>query len=98
MIDLDNIRPGDLEQCDPSGMHAVIAGLSKQCVQAMAITEQSSARIPERNYRAMAFCGMGGSAIAGDILSSVLQGRLDSPLVVNVDEGEDGEKVQVYIG
>jgi hypothetical protein len=22
----------------------------------------------------------------------------DSPLVVNVDEGDDGEKVQVYIG
>ena len=90
MIDLDTIRPGDLEQCDPSGMHAVIAGLPKQCVQAMAITEQSSARIPQREYRTVVVCGMGGSAIAGDILSSYLQERTGAPVVVNRGYGLPG--------
>lgn len=90
MIDLDAIRPADLKRGDPAGMHAVIAGLPKQCLQAMAITEQSAARIPQRRYRCIVVCGMGGSAIAADILSSYLQDKLDAPVLVNRDYGLPG--------
>ncbi len=87
MIDLDDIRPGDLERCDPAGMHEVIAGLPKQCIRAMAITEQSPARVPPRAYRAVVVCGMGGSAIAGDLLASYLMDKLAAPVVVSRDYG-----------
>ena len=90
MIDLDNIRPTDLPKLDPAGMHAVIAGLPKQCIQAMALTEQSAAVIPDKKYRAAVICGMGGSAIAGDLLASYLTDKAAFPVIVNRNYGLPG--------
>lgn len=90
MIDLDAIRPAELERCDPAGMHEVIAGLHRQSVQAMALTEQSAAVVPARSYRAAVVCGMGGSAIAGDLLAALAQGSAPFPIAVNRNYGLPG--------
>jgi glucose/mannose-6-phosphate isomerase len=87
MIDLDNLRPADLGKADPAAMHAMIAGLPKQCVAAMAITEQNDSAIAAKPYRSILICGMGGSAIGGDLLAAYLQDKTDCPVIVNRNYG-----------
>ena len=42
--------------------------------------------------------GMGGSNVDEILMAISTMDDLDEPLIVNVDEGEHGEQVQVYIG
>ncbi len=81
MIDLDDERA--LRSIDPSGMLDAVAGLSKDLSDGFA-TGLSAEDLPVLDgLSAVTFCGMGGSAVAGDVLRSVFRERLGVPVDVN---------------
>jgi glucose/mannose-6-phosphate isomerase len=80
VIDLDD--PAALRAADPGGMLGVVTGLSAQCRQAYA-TGLATNPLPEaEGIASIAVCGMGGSAIAGDVLAAVAAPRLRIPVAV----------------
>ncbi|HVP40153.1 MAG TPA: bifunctional phosphoglucose/phosphomannose isomerase [Candidatus Saccharimonadales bacterium] len=77
-VDLDAL---DLARLDPSGMCARVAGLGADAVrahQAAAALDWAARPRP----RAVAVCGMGGSAIAADLLRGYLADELEFPVEV----------------
>lgn len=70
IIDLDD--PLALAAGDPSGMLDVLKDFPSQCRQAVASADHLASISAER-YRQVLVCGMGGSAIAGDLLSVFLR-------------------------
>jgi len=78
MIDLDNLEI--YRQCDPSGMLVHLHDLPRQCRKAW--LEASEFVLPPRfsDVDKVVICGMGGSAIGGDLLRS-LASKLNKPLV-----------------
>jgi glucose/mannose-6-phosphate isomerase len=79
-----------LARLDPSGMGEIIAGFPQQCRAAAEIARRSEARLPSTNPRNIIVCGMGGSAIAGDIAASWLSGRAVCPIHVHRSYGLPG--------
>jgi glucose/mannose-6-phosphate isomerase len=80
VIDLDDVR--SLRDHDPSDMLQTIADLPDHCrtsYDAAHALELPSAE----GITAVTFCGMGGSAVAGDVLRSVFRDRLGVPVDVN---------------
>lgn len=73
----------DVRRADPSGMYDILARFPAQVEEALAIGH--AARLPRapRGITSIVLTGLGGSAIAGDLLRSYLAGTLDVPLVVN---------------
>lgn len=68
---------------DRSDMGSLLAGFPKQCHQAIEIGSRfESGRTPTK-VRSTIVCGMGGSAIAGDVLASWIGERLPAPLLVH---------------
>jgi glucose/mannose-6-phosphate isomerase len=71
-----------LRAADPGGMLGVVTGLAAQCRQAYA-TGLATNPLPEaEGIASIAVCGMGGSAIAGDVLAAVAAPRLRIPVAV----------------
>jgi glucose/mannose-6-phosphate isomerase len=87
MINLDNINSQLLSDLDPTGMGKIIAGFPDQCREAISIAETSDAKLPSKNFRNIVICGMGGSAIAGDIVASYLSGLVSSAVFVQRNYG-----------
>jgi glucose/mannose-6-phosphate isomerase len=79
--DLDDVQA--LMANDPSHMLAAIAALPTHIREGYAAAE-SADDLPEGDgVTAIAVCGMGGSAIAGDVLRSLFRERLTVPVDVN---------------
>lgn len=80
MIDLDQQEL--LRAADPSDMLGTVAALPEHCRAAydaaVALDLPSAEAITS-----VTFCGMGGSAVAGDVLRSVFRDRLGIPVDVN---------------
>ena len=66
---------------DESDMLGRVIALPSQMEDAWEIGEAFSARIRRGDYTMVAVCGMGGSAIGGDMVRSFLGDRLKVPLV-----------------
>ena len=81
MTDLDDAQA--LRLADPQGMLDAVLGLPRDCRAAY-----DSARLAEglpsaSDVRSVTFCGMGGSAVSGDIVRWVFLDRLGVPVEVN---------------
>ena len=81
MTDLDDLRA--LRAGDPGGMLATISALPDDCragYQAgLAVRDLPSVD----DVTSIAFCGMGGSAVAGDVVRALYRARLGVPLDVH---------------
>lgn len=74
-----------IKRFDRSDMFGLLVGLPEQCRRAVELSR--NVRIPKRfaNIDKIVVSGMGGSAISGDILRSLLSARLNIPVLVNRD-------------
>jgi glucose/mannose-6-phosphate isomerase len=80
VTDLDDraaLRAGD-----PGGMLDTVAGLAAQCREAYATGLATNPLPGADDVASIAVCGMGGSAIAGDVLAAVAAPRLRIPVTV----------------
>jgi glucose/mannose-6-phosphate isomerase len=73
----------DIKQIDHSDMYSLLAGFPTQVREALSIANASAIRLPVWTIRNIVVCGLGGSAIGGDLLRSYLAGELQVPLLVN---------------
>lgn len=90
MIDLNKIDSRMLNKFDPSGMGKIIADFPMQCRQAVEIARKADVKLPRIAYRNIIICGMGGSAIAGDVLASCLAEEMPSAIFVQRNYGLPG--------
>ncbi len=83
MTDLD--KPHLFRETDPEGMLARISELPQQCRDAW--TNAQSLHLPAayRQAESVVILGMGGSAIGGDLLRTLLEGECPVPIIVNRD-------------
>lgn len=80
-INLDDVL--DLEQGDPGGMMAAVESFPRQCREALRLG-RDLADLPEgEGIRRLAYLGMGGSAIGGDILRVLLEEAAGVPVGVH---------------
>lgn len=80
MIDLDDelaVRAGD-----PGGMLATIAALPGHCREGYRLGREAVSVPSARDVTTVAVCGMGGSAVAGDLIRTMYADRLAVPVVV----------------
>jgi glucose/mannose-6-phosphate isomerase len=68
---------------DPSGMYNLIKTFPQQVEEAIAIGKAASIKLDTRGVENIVMCGMGGSAIGGDLLRSYLADELSVPFIVN---------------
>jgi glucose/mannose-6-phosphate isomerase len=81
VTDLDDV--GALRLADPQGMLDAIMGLPRDCREAFDAARTAD-RVPSADgATSLLFCGMGGSAVAGDVVRTVFRGRLGIPVEVN---------------
>ncbi|MBA3690120.1 MAG: bifunctional phosphoglucose/phosphomannose isomerase [Actinobacteria bacterium] len=81
MTDLDDLEV--LRGGDPGGMLATVADLPSQCAQGYS-SGRGVADLPSvDDVTAVTFCGMGGSAVAGDVLRTLYRERLGVPFDVS---------------
>jgi glucose/mannose-6-phosphate isomerase len=80
-IDLDDVMV--LEERDPQGMLAVIESFSKQCSEALRLGRDQLDIPAADDLKRIAFVGMGGSAIGGDITRSLLEDATGMPISVH---------------
>ena len=78
MMDLDNLEI--YKRYDPSGMLVHLHGLPQQCRQAWEKASKFALPTDFKDMNKMVICGMGGSAIGGDLLHG-LTSNLSKPLV-----------------
>jgi glucose/mannose-6-phosphate isomerase len=83
MVDLDDIAY--LHSIDPDDMGARVSELPLQCKEAQALVEEYSLPIEYSLVDAIVILGVGGSAIAGDLIRTLVQGECSIPLFVNRD-------------
>jgi glucose/mannose-6-phosphate isomerase len=81
MKNIDDIKI--IEKTDQSQMHDVIAKLPAQCRDAFGLGKGFSVPEDYRNVKNIVFCGMGGSAIGGEIISYYLRKETKLPIYVN---------------
>ncbi len=80
MVDLNDLEA--IREVDKSGMLRILHNLPNQIGEAKRIVEE--ANIPKIfKVDHILICGMGGSAISGDILQTYLRRRLSIPVIVN---------------
>jgi glucose/mannose-6-phosphate isomerase len=80
-VDLDDARA--IHAGDPGDMLGAIAALGAQCREAYA-AGRAAGDLPDlTDASGVVVCGMGGSAVAGDVLRSVFRDRLGVPVEVN---------------
>lgn len=71
-----------LRAADPSGMLDIVTGLGAQCREGYTLG-LGARPLPEADgITSIAFCGMGGSAIAGDVVAALAAPRLRFPIAV----------------
>lgn len=80
-VDLDDL--GAVQRHDPSGMMAVVGRLGAQCREGYASGANAHGLPDLADVRSVVCCGMGGSAVAGDVLRSVFRDRLGVSVEVN---------------
>jgi len=68
---------------DTSNMYGLLKGAPAQARAAVAIGKATPLRLNTRGIEQIVVCGLGGSAIGGDLLRSYLAGELTIPLAVN---------------
>ncbi len=73
----------DIKNLDPSGMYDRIRSFPGQVREAVALGTAAPLRPRRRRAANIVLCGLGGSAIAGDLLRSYLAGDLRVPFLVN---------------
>jgi glucose/mannose-6-phosphate isomerase len=80
-VDLDD--EAAVRATDRGGMLGAIGSLAQHCRDGYA-AGLSARDLPDlADVRSVVFCGMGGSAVAGDVLRSVFRDRLGIPIEVN---------------
>jgi glucose/mannose-6-phosphate isomerase len=79
VIDLDDAVA--LSAADPAGMLQTVGELPAQCRAGYAVGRDVAVAAPPA-VRAIVFCGMGGSGVAGDVVRSLFGDRLGAPVVV----------------
>jgi glucose/mannose-6-phosphate isomerase len=90
VIDLDNVEA--LRALDAADMLGVVTALPQHC--RTAYDAAVSLDLPSaEGATAVTFCGMGGSAVAGDVLRAVFRDRLGVPVDVN-----RGHELPAYAG
>jgi glucose/mannose-6-phosphate isomerase len=80
VIDLDDVEA--LRSRDASDMLGTVAALPDQCRAAYDAARATDLPVPP-TPESIAFCGMGGSAVAGDVLRTVFRDRLEVPVEVS---------------
>ena len=80
-VDLDDGKA--VRGHDAGGMLAAIGDLGSQCRQGYSNGAGASGLPDLADVRGVVCCGMGGSAVAGDVLRSVFRDRLGVPVEVN---------------
>jgi glucose/mannose-6-phosphate isomerase len=80
VIDLDRVEAlGALDRSDMLGTVAALPGHCREAYDAARGLELPSAE----GVNALTYCGMGGSAVAGDVVRAVFRDRLNVPVEVN---------------
>jgi glucose/mannose-6-phosphate isomerase len=81
---LDDLKK--IDELDPSGMYDAIVGFPNQirdAIKIWEITKIDPKAFPDiENIENIVICGMGGSAIGGDLAGAVLQDQIDVPIEV----------------
>jgi glucose/mannose-6-phosphate isomerase len=80
VIDLD--RPDLLHAADPSDMLGTVAQMPRHCREAYEASRAMDLPSAE-GITNVTFCGMGGSAVAGDVVRAVFRDRMTVPVDVN---------------
>lgn len=73
----------DIAKIDASNMFALLRDFPRQVRDALAIGEHSEIRLRTAGIQSVVVCGLGGSAIGGDLLRSYLSSELRVPFLVN---------------
>ena len=81
MTDLDDVQT--LRAADPSSMLATVAALPSHVREAYANGAAATGLPALDDVTAVVVCGMGGSAVAGDVLKASFRDRLGMPVDVN---------------
>jgi glucose/mannose-6-phosphate isomerase len=81
VTDLDDAQAVRL--ADPQGMLEAVAGLASDCRTAYDASREVPGLPSADGATAVLFCGMGGSAVAGDVVRAVFRTRLGVPVDVN---------------
>lgn len=68
---------------DVSNMYNLIKQFPRQVREAVAIGNGLTIKVTSRGIENIVLCGLGGSAIGGDLLKSYLAGELTVPFIVN---------------
>jgi len=79
---LDNLK--EIEKIDQGNMKKLLLEFPSQCEKAVQLAEEFA--IPEGLFQKsdkIVVCGLGGSAIGGDILRTLLEQSLEIPILVN---------------
>ncbi len=85
VVNLDDIKI--YPQLDPEGMLARIKELPMQCKQAWQTAMNFELPSGYRNIDKVVVLGVGGSAIGGDLIRTLLQAELKIPVIVHRDYG-----------
>src|SRR5438132_14408934 len=72
-----------IERYDKSGMRRLLAGFPRQVEDAVRIGKRTKIRSTGSSIESIVLTGLGGSAIAGDLLRSYLAPELTVPVIVN---------------
>ncbi len=81
MIDLDDVAY--LQHVDPEGMGVRVSELPSQCREAKVLAEECSLPIEYSLVDAVVILGMGGSAIGGDLVRTLVERECSVPIIVN---------------
>jgi glucose/mannose-6-phosphate isomerase len=81
MTDLDD--PQALRLSDPQGMLDTVLGFPRDCRSAYDSARLAVGLPSADDVSSVTFCGMGGSAVSGDVVRSVFLERLGMPVEVN---------------
>lgn len=76
-------KPDELRSCDSENMTGAIMALPEQCERALEIGEGAPLPVLARRPSNVLILGLGGSAIGGDLLRTLLADEVEIPVVVN---------------
>ncbi|MCX5800544.1 MAG: bifunctional phosphoglucose/phosphomannose isomerase [Candidatus Eisenbacteria bacterium] len=74
--------PIELRKMDPSGMLRLVSDMPQHIEKAMVISSSAPVGVSDSGFRHVAVAGMGGSAIAGDLVKMLMEERAGIPCVV----------------
>lgn len=83
VVDLDDVTY--LQTVDPAGMGDRVSELPRQCREARALAEAYPLPIEFSLVDSIVILGMGGSAIAGDLVCALVEDECSVPIFVNRD-------------